>query len=342
MKAVIFKGVGKYEIEDRPIPEVRKADDVKLKILAASICGSDVHILADPPGIDATPNIILGHECIAEIEDVGEEVMDLKVGDRVIMDNNLTCGVCKMCRLGHPNMCIRMNSMGSMSDGIFTEYAVVPEKALIKISKDIPMKQAILAEPMNCTMGGMKKLNVLPGATAVVLGGGPIGLCFTAEFKARGAGRVIVSEMTELRTKVAYEVGADLVVNPAKESQKDKIMELTDGLGADIVVDCVGMLMQDAVDCVRPCGQVLLFGMNKNAVTPFHQIDITYKDLTVYGSYIGSYALTHVANILNTNAVDLSKLVTHEYALEDFGEALQAMRTQQAVKTVLYPHGKVE
>ena len=238
-------------------------------------------------------------------------------------------------------MCLNMNSMGSMSDGIFAEYAVVPEKALVKIKKHVPIKKAIIAEPLNCTLGGIKKLQVSPGSACVVLGGGPLGLCYAAMLKKVGAGKVIVSEMSELRSNKAYELGADVVVNPMKHSLKETVMENTDGIGADIVVDCVGSLLADCIEIVRPGGQILLFGMNRNATSSIHQIDITTKSLTVYGSYIGDYTLQTVADILDNNVIDLSALVTHEYKLEEFEDAIEKMRTQEAVKVIIYPNGKI-
>ncbi len=342
MKAVVFKGVGEFEIAEKPIPEIKNADDVKLKIIAASICGSDVHMLANPPGMIATPGIILGHECISEVVDVGEGVRNVKIGDRVIMDNNLPCGVCKMCHLGHPNMCTNMNAMGSQCDGVFAEYAIAPERALFKISKDIPLKKAIIAEPLNCVMGAVKKVNLMPGDKCVVLGGGPIGLCFAAALKARGAGKVIVSEVSKMRSVIAGKIGADIVINPLEASLKDEVMRLTDGLGADLIVDSVGSLMAEAVELARPCANILLFGMNQNAVSSLHQIDITSKDLIIRGCYIGPFTLPITSNMLSDEVVDLSRLVTHEYLLEDFAQALDDMRTTRAVKTILYPHGYIE
>ena len=101
MEAIVFNEIGKFEYTQRPEPVICNADDVKIKVLAASICGSDVHILADPPGIAANTGIILGHECVGEVVDMGEEVTGFSVGDHVILDNNLTCGICPFCRSGH-------------------------------------------------------------------------------------------------------------------------------------------------------------------------------------------------------------------------------------------------
>lgn len=340
MEAIVFNEIGKFEYTQRPEPVICNADDVKIKILAASICGSDVHILADPPGIAANTGIILGHECVGEVVDMGEEVTGFSAGDHVILDNNLTCGICPFCRSGHSNMCINMRSMGSGIDGVFCEYAVVPEYAVAKIPKETDVRKAVFAEPMNCVMSAVKKLDVVLGCTAVVLGGGPIGLIFSEFLKKNGAGKVIISEVSESRSSYAGANGADRVINPVKEDLQKEIWKETDGLGADIVIDAVGCLMRDAVSIIRPAGTILLFGLNANAHDDIVQNEITIKDVTILGNYIAVNALEDVANTLKNDLMDFTNMITHELPLKDFGVGLEAIRKGEAMEVVLYPGRK--
>jgi threonine dehydrogenase-like Zn-dependent dehydrogenase len=296
MKAVVFKEIGRYSFEDRPVPEIKKDDEVRFKILAASICGTDVHILSDPPGVPANPGIILGHECVGEVTDIGKNVQGLNPGDHVILDNNITCGVCPACRNGESNMCINMKSMGVHCDGVFSEFAVAPEKSVVKIPQEVSVKKAIFAEPLNCVMGAIKKLKILPGMTCLVLGGGSIGLYFTALLKLCGAAKVLVSEVSEYRSRWALMNGANRVINPVKENLEKEVKDETDGIGADIVVDAVGSLLTDSVQCVRSAGQILLFGLNKNAMSNIHQYYITQKGITVYGNFIGLNTKNEILN----------------------------------------------
>lgn len=337
MKAVVFSDTGKYEITERDIPEIQNSNDVKIRVLAASICGTDVHILGNPPGVDANKGIILGHECVGEVVDIGEGVRGLAVGDHVIMDNNLPCGVCPACRAGRPNICMNMQSMGVHIDGIFAKYAVAPETAYVKISKDIPIKKAIFAEPLNCVMGAVKKLKVMPGDTVVVLGCGPIALYFIKLLKAAGAGRVLVSGTSAFRNAKALESGADKVVNPKESDLKEAVLDYTEGLGADIVVDAVGSLLAESISVVRKGGQVMLFGLNANANPQIHQYDITGNDLTIYGNFVGLNTLVNVANLLTYSNLDFENLITHELPLEEFETGLQAMRDGSALEVILYP-----
>ena len=337
MEAIVFSEIGKFEYTQRPEPEISNADDVKIKILAASICGSDVHILANPPGIAANPGIILGHECVGEVIQTGNGVSSFLIGDHVILDNNLTCGICPSCRSGHSNMCINMRSMGSGIDGVFCEYAVVPEYSIAKIPKEVDIRKAVFAEPMNCVMSAVKKMNIVLGCTCVVLGGGPIGQIFSEFMKKSGAGKVIISEVSESRSSYARMNGADRVINPVKENLQEEILKETDGLGADIVIDAVGCLFRDSINIIRPTGTILLFGLNANARGEIAQNDITLKEVTILGNYIAVNALGDVVNTLKNDLMDFTNLITHELPLKDFSVGLEAIRKGEAMEVVLYP-----
>lgn len=341
MDAVVFTETGKYEFTKKTEPEITKANEMKVKILAASICGTDVHILGNPPGVVATPGIILGHECVGEVVQIGVGVSSYQVGDRIILDNNLPCGVCPACQTGNSNLCTNMSSMGVHIDGVFAQYAVIPESAAVKISKDMSIDKAIFAEPLNCVMGGMKKLKVMPGDTVLILGGGPIGLYYTSMFKASGAGKVLVSEVSEFRIEHAIKNGADYVINPSKDNLKEKVLSLTNGKGADIVVDAVGVLLPDAIQTVCNGGSILLFGMNAQARQQISQNDITARGITIYGNFIGLNTLKNVANLLENDVVNFESMITHRLNLSEFETGLEAMRKGQALEVVLYPFGEM-
>ena len=340
MDSIVFIDTGKFEFMQRDIPTIKKPDDVKIKILAASICGTDVHILGNPPGINATKDIVLGHECVGEVVETGEGVKVLEVGDHIIFFFFFSCGVCPPCQSGDSNLCMNMDSMGVFTDGIFAQYAVAPEKQMVKIDKNIPMDQAIFAEPLNCVMGAVKKLKVMPGDNVLVLGGGPIGLYFATLMKTCGAGKVIVSEVSDFRKPYALKQGASRVINPQKENLKDEIMKETGGVGVDIVIDAVGVLIADAISTVKNGGSILLFGQNASKRQEICQNDITSKGITVYGNYIGNYTLNNVAKLLKSGIADFSNMITHRLPLKDFGIGLEAMRKGEALEVVLDPFDK--
>ncbi|MGC4018109.1 MAG: alcohol dehydrogenase catalytic domain-containing protein [Muricomes sp.] len=312
-----------------------------MKILRASICGTDVHILRNPPGIEASKGIILGHECVGEVVETGAGVKVLKKGDRVILDNNLPCGVCPACQSGNGNLCVNMASMGVHIDGVFAQYAVAPEQQMALLDDTVSLDEAIFAEPLNCVMGAVKKLKVMPGDTVLILGGGPIGLYFTTLMRLCG-GRVLVSEISAFRKEYARGQGADRVIDPSAEDLKEEVLKETAGMGADIVIDAVGVLLPEAIRAVKRGGSILLFGQNGSARQELCQNDITAKGITIYGNYIGNYTLRNVAGLLKSKRCDFGKMITHRLPLKEFGAGLAAMQEGKALEIVLYPQNDLE
>lgn len=337
MDAVIFQDIGKWGFEKRPVPEVKRPNDVLVEMEACSICGTDVHVLSDPPGFAGTKGIVLGHECVGTVLETGEAVSGLKAGDRVVLIPNINCEHCEYCRIGWPNLCENEEIMGVTLDGIFAKYFVAPEKALTKIPADMPKDLAVFCEPVNCVMGAMDTVRVLPGETALVLGGGPIGLYYAMLLKANGAGKVIVSEPSALRADIARECGADLVVDPTSEDLRSVVLRETNGLGADICADAVGTLLPDAIACTRRAGRIVIIGLNEHAQQTICQTDIMKNGLFVYGNYNGHFSMNPTVKMLNSGLIPVEKLITHRLPLSKFGEGLEAMRSGEALEVILYP-----
>ncbi|OGR24221.1 MAG: hypothetical protein A2139_11060 [Desulfobacca sp. RBG_16_60_12] len=251
MLAAVFKGEGRLELEQRPVPNIQRDDDVILQVGGVGICGSDLHIIYRPQGHPAKPGVIMGHEFAGRVVAVGKGVEGLNPGDHVAVDPNPGCGKCKMCRRGLPNACIPHFTNpeapgpgwgltpGQWWDGGIAEFVRMPAHHLYPIAKHVPMWQVAMFEPIGVAVNGIGKIGFRVGESAVVLGAGPIGLLFVALFKSGGASKIVVSEPTLRRREAALTCGADVVVDPSKEDIEQRVLAETNGEGADVAVEVV-------------------------------------------------------------------------------------------------------
>ena len=337
MRCAVFHGPADLRIEDRPRPDLRHDDDVLLRVEAASICGTDLHILADPPGHPATAGAILGHEYVGEVVDAGDAVQDLRAGDRVVVDPNITCGRCAYCRRGSPNLCLNMTTLGIFRDGGFAEHNVAPLRALYPISKQAPLEQAIFAEPLSCVLNAFGQAGLRMGDSVVILGAGPIGLLFLLLMRAGGAGRVGMVEPAQNRARLAGACGAEAVWDPREGRLEEPVREWSGGLGADIVVDTVGTLFAQAVKLVRRGGRVVLFGMNQQANPAVNQYEITRHEITIVGTFIARQTFPQTVRTLESGRLPLEPLITHRIGLEGIRGILPALKSGDAVEVVIRP-----
>ncbi len=336
MPAVVFQGEGRWALEERPVPHIRNPDEVLLQVEACGICGTDLHILEIPPGHPATPGVILGHEVIGRVVEVGPAVTHLRPGDRVAVAPNLFCGVCSFCQRGLFNHCEQFTTLGIFLDGGLAAYEVAPARALFPISHQVPLERAVFAEVLSTVVWGTLQARLHPGEHAVVLGCGPVGLLFLQIFRASGAGTLIAADVAPFRLAFARRVGADRVVNPREEDLEAVVREAT-GIGADVVVDAVGSLMATALRLARPGGVVILFGMNAQARAEIPQYEITRRELRVVGSFVGRHTFPLAIQLLERGVIRPEELVTHRLPLSRFGEGLEHLRRGEAVKVMMVP-----
>jgi len=349
MLAAVFEGDGKLVLKEREKPRIAKPTDVLLKVQGVGICGTDLHILQVPPAHPATVGATLGHEFTGEVVEAGSAVTEVKPGDRVLGDPHPGCGVCEECRSGHPDRGTPLYSsasapghcatIGIFSNGAMTSYVVVPAHALYKVDPSVPPHIAALAEPLACVVSAADKLKVQPGETAVVLGGGPIGLLFTSLFKASGAGKIIVSEISAYRRKVALACGATRVVDPKAEDLAGVVGREMPG-GADVVVEAVGPLLPLAIELAHSAGRVLQFGHDELARPAIPVAELLRKELTVFGSFIGKFSFHKLPRILASGVLPLEHVVSHRLPLSRVHEGIELLRRGEAIKIVLHPEAE--
>ncbi len=335
MLAAVFEGEGKLILKEVPIPVIEKNNDVLIKVEVVSICGTDVHILEVPPDYIATPNTILGHEIAGQVLEIGKDVSTLKVGDRVVINPNEYDCTCQYCKLNLPNHCENLKALGIHVNGGFAKYCKVSEKVCYKISPTVSPNVAAFAEPLACVINGAEKVKVQPAETVLILGSGPIGLLFLKLFKSCGA-KVIISELSEFRRKIAEDNGADIVVDPKKKNL-EKIIEEETNIGTDVVVDATGSLMETGLRVARKGGRFLVFGVNTNAVVKIPQFEITFKELRVLGTWLANATFPKAVKIIESGILNLEKLITHRLPLEKIKEGIDLLNKREALKVMVNP-----
>jgi 2-desacetyl-2-hydroxyethyl bacteriochlorophyllide A dehydrogenase len=336
MLAAVFEGVGQLTLKEVDKPEMTRSDQVLLEVEAVGICGTDVHITSDPPGYIATPNTILGHEYVGVVVEKGEDVTHLALGDRVVVNPNDYCGTCFYCQRHFPNLCENIGAIGIDVDGAYAKYNVVPGKLAFKIDKSVPVEHGAFAEMLADVVNGTNKAMVQPGDNVAVIGAGPIGQLYAQMFKAAGAGKIFITDLSPYRLDYSRKMGFDLVVNPRETDLVDFVMKETD-VGVDVVVDAAGSTLPFALDIVRKAGKVILFGVNTQAEAPIKQSKITMKELQVLGSWLANATFPQAVKILESRQLGLDGLISHKMPLTDIHEGLEHLANQEAMKIVVYP-----
>ena len=325
--------LGIAEIKEIPIPAVKHADDVLIKVEAVSICGTDIRSLANPPAFFFKDDIVIGHEFAGIVTEIGQDVTNCKLGDKVVVHPNIWCGKCPSCRSGHTNQCDNFQHIGDRIDGALAEYICVPEKMVYTISHDVPSHLACLTEPLGCVLNATTTIKAHPGEDVVILGGGPIGLIFAMIYKASGT-RVFVSEPSEYRRQLAMDIGVDGVINPITHDLNVELRKIAP-LGADIVVDAVGVLLPDAMKVAKKGGRIAVFGINQSAQVSLNEFPITEKELEIHGAYITKGTFPLAIKLIESGILPLEKIVTHRLPFKDFMQGVELMRSGLGSKVVV-------
>lgn len=344
MKALVKtqKGVGYLELREVPEP-VPAANEVLIEIKAAGICGTDIHVKHDE--FAYWPPVILGHEFSGEIVQIGAEVKGWHVGDRVTGEpHTKACGFCPLCRTGNIQICPEKRSPGWGIDGAFAKYLAYPPHLLHRLPDNLSYVEAALAEPTaNIATDLLERGKVEPEDFVVVLGPGPIGLIAAQAAKAEGARAVMVigtNADEAVRLKTARELGIDYVVNLQEEDPVQKCLELTDGLGADLVVECSGAppAIASTPQYVRKLGRICAIGLTGKKPVQFDWDAAQGKACTIIFNISTYYTSWKKAlSMLSSGKVSARKIITHEFPLDEWEKAFEAVENLTALKAVLIP-----
>lgn len=360
----------RISLEEKRTPQIKRGDEVLIRVRAVGICGSDLHMVETDedgymiyPGLTKAP-VVLGHEFSGVVEAVGPDVKNVKPGDPITSEEMLWCGICDACRAIDLNHCTRLNDpadvefgeIGFTHDGADAEYIVVRERYLWKIdsvrerfrSDEKTFEAASLVEPTSVSYnaifnraGGLK-----PGEYVVVWGAGPIGLMAIALSKAAGAGLVLAFEVSQVRRELAKAMGADYVFDPVELSKKgvepyEKILDVTSGLGADMHIEAAGaphLIVPQMVKSLAIGGKIVQIGRAPKEVGMYLEV-LQVRRAQVYGSqgHSGWGNFRNVIRLIAAGYIDPSRIITSRFRLDEALKAFEKGHKREDGKITIKP-----
>ncbi len=337
MKAVLYDSARDFSVREVPTPKAG-AGEVLIEVIQTGVCGTDLHIhegefFAEFP---LTP----GHEVVGTVAETGAGVSEFAIGERVSVNPNISCGRCHPCRTGRPLLCGALTGLGTNRAGAFAEYLTAPVDHCYAVD-GLPDDTAVFCEPTACAIHGLEVLRVRPGSTALVFGAGPTGLLLSQLLVTGGAARVTVGASSAFKLDRARALGIDdtyLMDRRQLDQTVRVLMERSGGEGYDIVVDATGSaaISEQTVGLTRSGGTALFYGVtsaeDRVSLSPY---DIFRREITVRGSFAAISSFTAAIQALRGGRARTDGLITHRYALDEYGQALDALRKDRTVHKII-------
>jgi threonine 3-dehydrogenase len=334
------------DLVELPVPSPGPGE-VLIRVEAASICGTDLHILSwDPWAAGRVKQLPMtfGHEVAGHVAAVGPEVHHLRPGAFVSAEGHVFCGFCPPCRSGKAHICENLRILGVDFDGGFADYVVIPERNAWEVDKRIPPDVASIHDPFGNavhTAFSGDGAEELVGATVAVLGCGPIGLFAVGICRAAGARRVLAVEPNEYRQGLAKQMGADAVIDPSKEDPVETVRATTDGHGAEVVLEMSGVpkVIDQGTRMLAPGGRMSLLGLPSGPVALDLTDQVIFKEARLIGVTGRELFRTwqQTTTLLATGMVDVGPVITHRFPLDRFEEAVGVMSSGRSGKVILVP-----
>jgi alcohol dehydrogenase len=338
MKAAVFVKAGRIALEERPVPQVGPRDAL-LRVTTTTICGTDVHILKGEYPV--APGLIVGHEPVGVIEELGEAVTGYKLGQRVIAGAITPCGQCYPCLGGDQAQCggkaMGGWRLGNSIDGCQAEYVLIPDAManLAPIPDGLTDEQVLMCpDIMSTGFGGAESGRIRIGDTVAVFAQGPIGLCATVGARLSGASRIIAVDSVPERLAMSKALGADLTINYKEREPVEAILEATGGRGVDVAIEALGTqaTFENCLRVLRPGGTLSSLGVYSGKLTmPLDAIAAGLGDHTIVTTLCpgGKERMRRLMNVLASSRADLGPLVTHRFPLDRIEEAYELFANQR-------------
>ncbi|MEU3067790.1 alcohol dehydrogenase catalytic domain-containing protein [Streptomyces sp. NPDC006906] len=344
MKALVFQEPGRIIWRDTPDPDIEDASDIVVRVEAVTVCGTDLHIVkGDVP--EVTPGRVLGHEAVGTVVEAGGDVRTVRPGDRVLVSCISACGRCRFCREARYGQCRGGGGwvLGHTIDGTQAEYVRVPfaDLSVHPLPNSVDSVDAVLLADIFPTAYevGVRNGRVSPGDTVVVVGAGPIGLAAVATSRLYSPERVIAVDLAAARLDAARSLGATATVR-ADEEPRQLVADLTDGMGADVVMEAVGVpeTFEECTRMVRPGGRVANIGVHGKPAT-LHLEDLWIRDVTITTGLVDTASTPMLLRMLANGSLPSAELVTHRFELGEMEEAYDVFSRAAdtgALKVVLH------
>ncbi len=338
MKALVYEGAWQMPLREIE-PPVAGPDDVIVTVQAAGVCGSDVHGYTGSTG-RRTPGIVMGHEFSGIITSLGTQVEGYNEGDRVVVQPLTTCGSCEMCLAGRPNVCVKRTLIGMHTHGAYAEAVSVPRQQLFTLPDNLSWEQGAMVEPLSVALhaANITPLGIMD--TVVIVGAGTIGLLALLAVRLKGAGRVIVTDLSKHRLELARQLGADIVVNIAEQDPVEVVRQATRGAGADAAIEAVGITptVQQALAVTRIGGNITWIGNSAPEVTLNMQQVVT-REITIRGTYGFNNEFGLAIDALSLGRIDVKPLIERIAPLAEGPELVHdlAKGTLDVAKAILKP-----
>jgi len=338
MRAAVWHGGKDIRIEDVPRPTIG-LDDALIKVKAVGICGSELHAYE---GLSKrrVPPLVMGHEFAGVVEEIGERSNGIRIGDRVVAEPAVPCGVCEQCSSGRTNVCRLRRHVGLDFPGAFADYVKMPSRACHLIPESVPFEAATLAEPLSVGAHSVRLASIGGRDAVLILGAGVIGLSclIAAREKAK---TVLASDLFDSRLGFAKSFGADAVIDASRVDPVKEVQRLSSETGVNVAIEAVGLekTVNQAISSVKEAGRVILVGL-LDETARVGILQITVKEIQVSGSYgRTSKDFNDALALLERNLSKISRLVTHTFSLDGVSQAFEtaSKEKQRVIKVVLVP-----
>lgn len=341
MKAAVVYGKDDIRIEEYPTPHAGQGEIV-VKIKASGICATDVKTLLGQ-GLPKNLPTILGHEVVGEVFEIGPDVKGFSIKDRVAVYPIAVCGECYFCKNGKHNLCMKEFGLGHGIDGGFAEYVKLPKQIIdiggvVKIPESLSYEKAVLSEPLSCGIAALRTNKVKKGDRVLIIGAGPMGLIHLKVSKWAGA-TVIMADLLDKRLKTAEQMGADYCINVSENDLAEKVKEITQGTGAEVVITSLGIpkVIEDSLKLVRNGGTINIFG----GPPAGHTISVDprwlhYGEINLTGTFASTpddfkKALELIAN----GEILVEDLISDRFTLDHMLNAVERAKKQDMIKGIV-------